>query len=136
MKGGQLLTAIHKYTLHGDPSITTISTKILKETSLSFYVWLKKWCFEGICEDYYDEFFIDATSDGGADEWRKTGSVRLDMVPVFVGQDLVEKIDMIGKSLNFIRYVCKDPGYKVSSKDESLIDQGNSISLNLNLIFF
>lgn len=108
--GGALVSAIHAYANHGDPFIQQFTDTLLEQVSKPFFHMLQRWIYEGELQDPYDEFFVQMNEVAVDDEkaWHKKHSLRTDMKPSFITNDLALKIFSIGKSLNFLRYSCKD----------------------------
>lgn len=76
---------------------------------------LVKWIEEGTLDDPQGEFMVSKSASASAvveaDPWARKYSCRTAMVPAFFSTELTNKILLIGKSINFIRYVCKDEGW-------------------------
>jgi gamma-tubulin complex component 3 len=108
-KGGALISAIHNYTKHGDPFIKKYLVHMLQIVSKPFYEMLERWVYEGELDDPYDEFFVACDPTVSEEElWESKYTLREDMLPAFLSKELAHKIFSIGKSLNFIRYSCRD----------------------------
>eukprot|EP00002_Diphylleia_rotans_P014175 TRINITY_DN2757_c0_g1_i1.p1 TRINITY_DN2757_c0_g1~~TRINITY_DN2757_c0_g1_i1.p1 ORF type:complete len:882 (+),score=144.03 TRINITY_DN2757_c0_g1_i1:59-2704(+) len=109
-KGGAILSVVHNHTNNGDPVIRDYFESILKEISKPILTMVKRWMFEGELQDPYQEFFVasDATVSVGEALWFSKYKLRDSMLPSFITKPLAEKILMIGKSINFMRYCCKD----------------------------
>ncbi|ORY24380.1 Spc98 family-domain-containing protein [Naematelia encephala] len=135
--GGALVSRIHSHTDHGDPFVRHFMNQVLGEVSKPFFGTLQKWIFAGELHDPFQEFFVQLNSDtsiqggraspdeaadigfeggmdaaGGVDEahkvWEKKYVFVKGMVPGFVSEDFGKKIFSTGRSLNFIRYSCRD----------------------------
>ena len=52
--------------------------------------------------------------------WYDKYSLRKPMLPSFIPLDMATKILNIGKSINFIRYVCKDRSFIIRDEDKAL----------------
>ena len=113
-KGGELISLIHSFSSsHGDPFVHTFAERLLAHITRPFYNMLRAWIYDGELEDPYGEFFVvenaDALEDGGATSvWEQKYRLNKDMVPSIVSEDFADKVFLIGKSLNFIRYGCAD----------------------------
>ncbi|SAM07681.1 hypothetical protein [Absidia glauca] len=108
-KGGALISIMHSYTYHGDPSFKQFVSDMLQEVSKPFYEMLKRWISEGELDDPYGEFFVAVDPSVTEEElWQRKYTLRADMLPPFISPELAQKIFSIGKSLNFIRYSCHD----------------------------
>ena len=113
-KGGELISLIHSFSSsHGDPFVHTFAERLLGHITRPFYNMLRAWIYDGELEDPYREFFVvenaDALEDSGAmSVWEQKYRLNKDMVPSIVSEDFADKVFLIGKSLNFIRYGCGD----------------------------
>ncbi|KAI8061728.1 gamma-tubulin complex component protein [Gongronella butleri] len=108
-KGGALVSAIHDYTNHGDPFFKQFITEMLQRVSKPFYDMLRRWITEGELDDPFEEFFVATDPTVSEEElWQRKYTIRENMLPSFISNDLAQKIFSIGKSLNFIRYSCHD----------------------------
>jgi gamma-tubulin complex component 3 len=108
-KGGALISVIHNYTKHGDPFIRNYLVHILQVVSTPFYDMLERWVYEGELDDPYDEFFVACDNSVSKDTlWQNKYTLRQDMLPSFLSQEVALKIYSTGKSLNFIRYSCHE----------------------------
>ncbi|KAK2580582.1 hypothetical protein KPH14_007705 [Odynerus spinipes] len=64
---------------------------------------------DGQLDDPYNEFFIETCADVAGDRmWHEKYQVRNSMVPSFITKGQAKKILGTGKSINFLREVCKD----------------------------
>ncbi|KAK8861575.1 hypothetical protein IAR55_002397 [Kwoniella newhampshirensis] len=134
--GGALVSKIHSHTRHGDPLIRNFTDQILEDVSKPFFATLQRWIFSGELHDPFQEFFVqlnpensslrdgqaspagDIGFEGGIDAaggqeeahkvWEKKYVFVKGMVPGFVSEDFGKKIFSTGRSLNFIRYSCRD----------------------------
>jgi len=108
-KGGSLLSAIFSHTQTGDPFICKLVKHILHVVSHPIRSILERWIFDGELQDNFNEFFI-ASDPAVRNErlWHEKYSLRKQMLPSFIHNDLATKILNIGKSINFIRVVCDD----------------------------
>ena len=128
-KGGQLISLIHGFaSSHGDPFVCAFAEKLLVHVTRPFYDMLRLWIYDGELSDPYQEFFvIEPEFRPNTDPRRIATSVwedkyKLDdgMVPSIITQDFANKVFLIGKSLNFIRYGCGDSGWvEAYSKEAS-----------------
>lgn len=119
MQGGELINVIFTLSTHGDPFIQNFTRRILKEISIPFYEMLGKWIYEGELVDPHAEFPVSPTntaathsrpgsSDTSENAWKGKYVLIESKVPRWISQQLAQKIYLIGKSLNFIRYTCGD----------------------------
>jgi len=118
-KGGQLISTIHRFsTSHGDPFVHHFAERLLSHVTRPFYDMLRRWIYDGELSDPYREFFVSERDPSEVDhsEGRKGASsvwqdkYKLDdgMIPTIVDASFANKVFLIGKSLNFIRYGCGD----------------------------
>ncbi|KAJ3416035.1 Integrator complex subunit 11 [Chytridiales sp. JEL 0842] len=118
VKGGALLSVIYSYVNHGDPFVRNIIEKLLKEVTKPFFNMLGRWIYEGELDDPYSEFFVAHDKNADGDLWRNAYKLRNEMIPLFMQRSAAKKAFLIGKSLNFIRYVCGDEGFVLSRRLE------------------
>jgi gamma-tubulin complex component 3 len=119
-KGGQLISLIHGFSSsHGDPMVGAFAERLLIHVTRPFYDMLRQWIYDGELSDPYSEFFVseqapnvndnpDGRTRAGASVWEDKYKLNEDMVPSIITQDFAQKVFLIGKSLNFIRYGCGD----------------------------
>ncbi|XP_049821889.1 gamma-tubulin complex component 3-like [Aethina tumida] len=116
-KGGILISAIHAYTLHGSPFVKELSKNILTEVCKPWYSTLKMWLLEGKITDPYNEFFIKMKTLN-YNLWNNKYLLRKKMLPSFMNPYLTKIILSFGKTMYFLKHVCKDKGQV--SQNESL----------------
>ena len=121
-RGGQLISLIYGFSSsHGDPMVGAFAERLLIHVTRPFYDMLRQWIYDGELSDPYHEFFVseqdpnaandtpDGRGRGGASSvWEDKYKLDEDMVPSIITQDFAQKVFLIGKSLNFIRYGCGD----------------------------
>lgn len=115
-RGGALLSVIHSYTKHGEPSVHSFISGILKQVCQPIYDMIRRWLFEGVLEDPFYDFFI--TSDINVpitNLWNRKFSVVENMIPSFLSKELANDILLVGKSINFIRHCCDDTEWIMDS---------------------
>lgn len=129
-QGGALVNVIYDLSNHGDPFIQQFAIRMLTEISLPFYEMMAGWIYEGELVDPHAEFLVapaDAsattrsstarrmarprTGDSSEDAWKGKYILVETMIPRWISNKLAEKIFLIGKSLNFIRYSCADADF-------------------------
>lgn len=129
-KGGELISLIHAFSsTHGDPFVSTFSSRLLEHVTKPFYTMLRHWIYDGELEDPFQEFFVSLNQDnldldprrGGATSvWEDKYKLNESQIPTIITQDFAKKVFLIGKSLNFIRYGCNDSAWVEShSKEQS-----------------
>jgi gamma-tubulin complex component 3 len=96
---------------------------------------LRHWIYDGELSDPYHEFFVveqdpnavrqKANENGrrnASSVWEDKYKLNEAMIPSIISADFAQKVFLIGKSLNFIRYGCGDAGWvesysKAASKE-------------------
>ncbi|XP_056635486.1 gamma-tubulin complex component 3 homolog [Diorhabda sublineata] len=110
-KGGELITAIHGFLQHGSKCAREVSETVLKSVCKPLYVMLSRWLLDGEINDPYNEFFVEAKNVITAERlWHDKYKVRYQMVPSFITMNQAKKILATGKSINFLRQICRDGG--------------------------
>lgn len=108
-KGGALASAVYGFSHHGDAGVKQLVKRILEKVCDPLHTMLVRWIAEGELDDPRKEFFIEARSDVAGDRmWHEKYQVRDSMVPSFITKAQARKILGTGKSINFLREVCKD----------------------------
>lgn len=108
-KGGALASTVYEFSYHGDSNVKNLVKRILESVCNPLYNMLMRWIAAGELDDPYKEFFIQACNDVGGDRmWHEKYQVRNSMVPCFLSTAQARKILGTGKSINFLREVCKD----------------------------
>ncbi|KAF2726231.1 spc98 like protein [Polychaeton citri CBS 116435] len=124
-KGGELISLIHGFSSsHGDPFVHTFAERLLGHITRPFYNMLRAWIYDGELEDPYHEFFVlendDYEDSGATSVWEHKYQLKRVMIPSIIDEDFADRVFLIGKSLNFIRYGCVDSGWVEDySKDAS-----------------
>ncbi|KAK5117037.1 hypothetical protein LTR62_006758 [Meristemomyces frigidus] len=124
-KGGELISLIHNLaTSHGDTFVYVFAERLLSNITRPFYNMLRAWVYDGELEDPYTEFFVSSNPDfedsGATSVWEHKYLLQEGMIPSIVTSDFAQRVYLIGKSLNFIRYGCHDGAWVESySKDTS-----------------
>ncbi|EME46047.1 hypothetical protein DOTSEDRAFT_70141 [Dothistroma septosporum NZE10] len=115
-KGGELITLIHSFaSTHGDPFVHGFAERMLTHVTRPFYNMLRAWIYDGELEDPYLEFFVfeneDYEDSGATSVWDHKYRLKESMIPSIMSSDFANRVFLIGKSLNFIRYGCGDSGW-------------------------
>ncbi|KAJ5916324.1 hypothetical protein N7504_000339 [Penicillium tannophilum] len=143
-KGGQLISLIHGFSSsHGDPFVCAFAEKLLVHVTQPFYDMLRSWIYDGELSDPYEEFFV-AEGKGKPDEdprriatsvWETKYVLDEKMLPSIVTQEFANKVFLIGKSLNFIRYACGDSAWvEAYSKEASKeLRYGDTATLEISI---
>lgn len=138
-KGGELITLIHSFSSqHGDPFVHTFAERLLVQVTRPFYHMLRAWIYDGELEDPYKEFFVTENPDeeGGATSvWEQKYRLQENMTPTIMSSDFANRVYLIGKSLNFIRYACGDSAWVESySKSASKeLKYGDTATLSASI---
>ena len=114
-KGGELISLIHSFSSqHGDPFVHSFAERLLVQVTRPFYHMLRAWIYDGELEDPYKEFFVIENPDeeGGATSvWEQKYRLQENMIPTIMSSEFANRVYLIGKSLNFIRYACGDSAW-------------------------
>ncbi|KAF1950495.1 hypothetical protein CC80DRAFT_598099 [Byssothecium circinans] len=124
-KGGELISLIHSFSLsHGDPYVGAFAERLLSHVTRPFYDMLRQWIYDGELADPFGEFFVSEQSEeeireangqegkGGATSvWEDKYKLNSRMVPTIITEEFANKVFLIGKTLNFIRYGCGDAAW-------------------------
>jgi len=139
-KGGELISVIHNFAVsHGDPFVHTFAERLLASITRPFYNMLRAWIYDGELEDPYLEFFVYENTvyeDSGATSvWESKYLLKESMIPSIITSDFANRVFLIGKSLNFIRYGCGDSNWVESySKSASReLKYGDTASLSSSI---
>eukprot|EP00127_Corallochytrium_limacisporum_P006805 Clim_evm20s236 gene=Clim_evmTU20s236 len=124
-RGGQLLNAVFRFTAHGDQSIRSAARDILVVTVQAYLAVMETWLFTGNLDDPYGEFFVALDpSVKESQVWSHKYRMRDDMRPAFISETMANQIMIIGKSIGFLRELCKDPEAPLSGDErQRLRDQ-------------
>ncbi|KAJ5924502.1 hypothetical protein N7466_008689 [Penicillium verhagenii] len=143
-KGGQLISLIYGFSSsHGDPFVCAFAEKLLVHVTQPFYDMLRSWIYDGELSDPYEEFFV-AEGKGKSDEdprriatsvWETKYVLDEKMLPSIITQEFANKVFLIGKSLNFIRYACGDSAWvEAYSKEASKeLRYGDTATLEISI---
>ena len=108
LRGNEILSAIYSYLAMGNNEIKEMTISILEKVSSSLMDMIEAWITQGEIRDPFHEFFITENPSIGKDDlWTKKYSLILDQIPCFFPKKLVDKILLIGKSINFLKICCK-----------------------------
>ncbi|KAL1389069.1 Spc98 family-domain-containing protein [Phyllosticta capitalensis] len=145
-KGGELISLIHSFSLsHGDPFVGAFAERLLAHVTRPFYDMLRQWIYDGELSDPYQEFFVSEQYEDHNDEnagkgaatsvWEDKYKLNEKMTPTIVSSEFANKVFLIGKTLNFIRYGCGDAAWVESySKDASReLRYGDTAALERNI---
>ncbi|KAJ9125170.1 hypothetical protein QFC22_000124 [Naganishia vaughanmartiniae] len=133
-RGGALISTIYVFTTHGDPFTRDYSNRILDE----------RWISSGVLHDPFNEFFVQVNPETRGQHfgrvalrddmgfgyrgdvstrndiaytlWEKRYIFKKEMLPKFLNEDFGKKIFSTGKSINFIRYGCRDTDWDATER--------------------
>jgi gamma-tubulin complex component 3 len=109
--------------------------ELLTPVTRPFYDMLRHWIYDGELSDPYHEFFVLERDPNEVKEgedprnrtsatsvWEDKYDLNTNMIPSIMTEDFAQKVFLIGKSLNFIRYSCGDSAWveqysKAASKE-------------------
>ncbi|KYM86064.1 Gamma-tubulin complex component 6 [Atta colombica] len=105
--GSGILTHIYKeVTKVTNPKIALVFYSILKSCCEVYFRLLQNWLFEGMCDDIYGEFMIQARSHylrkRGRKFWTESFAIDTESVPGFLSE-LSESILQCGKTLRLLK---------------------------------
>ncbi|KAL8918293.1 MAG: hypothetical protein Q9208_007461 [Pyrenodesmia sp. 3 TL-2023] len=148
-KGGQLITMIHSFSSsHGDPFVAAFAERMLAQVTRPFYDMLRQWIYDGELSDPYHEFFVrepasaldgpssvDPRRAPATSVWEDKYKLEENMIPSIITEDFAQKVFLIGKSLNFIRYGCGDSAWvEAYCKDASReLHYGDTATLEISI---
>lgn len=137
---------IHSFSLsHGDPFVVAFAERLLAHVTRPFYDMLRQWIYDGELSDPFLEFFVSEPTEDPNDEnagkggatsvWEDKYKLNEKMIPSIVSSEFANKVFLIGKTLNFIRYGCGDAAWVESySKDSSReLRYGDTAALERNI---
>lgn len=94
---------------HGDPLQQSILYPLLYNCTIPIRDMIVEWISNGIINDPYQEFFVSTDKSIGEEKlWYDKYTLRVPMIPSFITMEQAKKIWITGKSINFLRVVCKD----------------------------
>lgn len=116
VRGGQVITALHALSKHGDPAVRRVVQPALEEACLPYFKQIASWVLSGALGTDAEarEFLVAREAllpphcDDPAAQWR--GGYRLNpaMKPSFVSDALAADILTAGKTIAFLREWCGD----------------------------
>ena len=128
-RGGQIISLIHSFaSSHGDPFIGSFAERLLSHTTRPFYDMLRLWIYDGELSDPHSEFFVadhhhpkdeDDLRGAATSVWEAKYRLDTELVPTIITEEFAQKVFLIGKSLNFIRYGCGDSAWVENYSKES-----------------
>ncbi|XP_037090539.1 gamma-tubulin complex component 3-like, partial [Pollicipes pollicipes] len=107
--GGALASVLHRHLSHGDPALVRTVRHLLSKTCEPMFIMLSQWMFDGELEDRHKELFIAADPSVADDRlWHDKYQLRESQIPSFLTNTQARRILATGKSINFLRQVCRD----------------------------
>lgn len=119
LQGGAILSAIYKYTKHGDPFVCSLSQEILDQVWCPFREILQHWVSDGILSDPFDEFFV--TIDDQRSRWAGRFKFLPERVPEEMSQSSAHRSFEIGKGVYFLRSICNDHEFTLSAVPQRVV---------------
>ena len=114
------MNTIYKLMINSsDKSIRDLFEFLLEKSGTPYFQILKKWIFQGILDDPFQEFIVQENKNCSKDKiekdfndqyWTEKFTYREDMVPIFLAK-YKEKVMHSGKYLNVMRECGKDVKY-------------------------
>ena len=109
LKGGAIVSILHGHLYNGDPNYRTLVQSLLKAACHPLQIMLSHWLLDGEIKDPHNEFFIEEIKEVASDRlWHHKYRVMNARLPSFISKQMARKILVAGKSINFLREVCKD----------------------------
>lgn len=106
LKGGMLISNIYHLQNNGNSNVKNFLTNIIQYVTGPYMEMIKSWISFGNFQDPFDEFFIYSQYYiEEKDLWKKKYSIRNDMMPSYISQEMAKKILCIGKSINFLHSI-------------------------------
>jgi gamma-tubulin complex component 3 len=108
LKGGNFLSALFSYSKTGHPGTKALMSRLLQQVSVPYLQMIESWMIEGELNDAFHEFFVEENLDLNDESllWTDKYWLIKDLVPGFLGEELVNMIFVTGKSINFLRRRC------------------------------
>ena len=117
-RGGAALSAMYKFSRHGDPASTALVRRILSASAAPLLGMIQRWTVSGELEDPCREFFVAVDySIHDNDLWRRKYTFDEDMLPPFMTREQAQSVLRLGKSINFLRRCCDDATWSVERAD-------------------
>lgn len=117
-KGGVLASTVYKFFSKGDPLVKSLVTDLLLAICGPLQQMMSRWLMEGEIIDPHGEFFIDVVNEVRNENlWKEKYLIKESMLPVFMSQNIVNKILGTGKCINFLRELCNDKSV-IKGKEE------------------
>ncbi|WPH01449.1 Hypothetical protein R9X50_00429500 [Acrodontium crateriforme] len=139
-KGGELISLIHNLaSSNGDPFVHTFAERLLGNITRPFYNMLRAWIYDGELEDPYLEFFVYENTEyedsGATSVWEHKYLLKESMIPTIITPDFANKVFLIGKSLNFIRYGCGDSAWveNYSKETSQELQYGDTATMSTSI---
>ena len=106
--GGQLLTALHRHSFHGDTRHSNLSHIMLEAASQPWYQALYSWTVQGVLVT--TDFFVQRTTREDdpttKDVWHSTFRLAQDQVPEICRPILFNRVSMLGRESTLFGIVC------------------------------
>ncbi len=129
-KGGALLNVIYRLMINSsDKSIRDLFDFLLEKSAQPYFQILRKWIFQGVLEDPFNEFIVrenkskskeNIEKDFDDQYWQERFTYRDEMGPIFLAKHK-EKVLHSGKYLNVIRECGQDFKYPWPEHEHMLL---------------
>ena len=118
LKGGQILSALFSYDVHGYPDVQKMVNNVLTKSLAPFMNFLKIWVYNGEHFDPMGEFFIliNKKELGSEEIWADKYKMNTEMIPSFMTVNTAQKILNTGKSGSFLKRICKVNSWALSAE--------------------
>ena len=109
LTGGALASVVHGFTQHGDPFVRNFAETLTQHVARPLFEFIRQWITHGELHDVHHEFFVSSKSKVSFERlWFDKYSIDSAMVPGFIGASLAAKVMSVGKTINFLRYCCRE----------------------------
>lgn len=92
-KGGVLLSALHAYSIHGDPFKSSLLKSGLAKCVIPIRDMIFEWICDGQIRDIHEEFFVAFDNSVTNDRlWHDKYNLRTDQIPSFISEKQAKKV--------------------------------------------
>ena len=118
-KGSALLSILAEFTQLGDPQIQSLAKELFHAAVQPFLQMVQIWLNEGSLTDAYGEFFIAEGRNLDASKaekfWNEAFEMKKSHIPSFISEELCREMLNAGKSVNFLRTICRENSFATST---------------------
>ena len=120
-RGGHLLSALHKHSIHGNTVHANIVKSILHKASRPWFEILYAWTTKGVLSDPWNEFFVVVNKNVDDKHlWKNKYRINQDQVPNgILDLELVKPAFNVGKGINFIRRCLLDGQWTMQIQNDA-----------------